>query len=187
MVGVGQNCNDAAKNLYKYVYHRYTQYNNDLVLLVTSFFQSTLSKSLAFTSLYSSIQTKQAANPEDPAIFADFGKILRLLITFEPALVTGGRLLATQEDEENVVSAEREGQDHGAVERYFQKHYLEQLLPGGGGGAGTTTTPPAYTQFYTFNGVLTFIRGLLQGSKFAIAGSKMDLCLNSQTVLITGA
>jgi hypothetical protein len=37
---------------------------------------------------------KQDKNPDDPAVFADFGKILRLLISFEPALVTG-RLLAT--------------------------------------------------------------------------------------------
>jgi len=64
---------------------------------VTSFFQSTLSKTLAFTSLFNSIQTKQAANAADPTVFADFGKIARLLITFEPALVTG-RLLATKDE-----------------------------------------------------------------------------------------
>ena len=66
-------------------------------MLVTSFFQSTLSKTLAFTSLFNSIQTKQAANPADATVFADFGKIARLLITFEPALVTG-RLLATKDE-----------------------------------------------------------------------------------------
>lgn len=64
---------------------------------MTSFFQSTLSKTLAFTSLFNSIQTKQAANAADPTVFADFGKIARLLITFEPALVTG-RLLATKDE-----------------------------------------------------------------------------------------
>ena len=65
--------------------------------MVTSFFQSTLSKTLAFTSLFNSIQTKQAANAADATVFADFGKIARLLITFEPALVTG-RLLATKDE-----------------------------------------------------------------------------------------
>ena len=64
---------------------------------MTSFFQSTLSKTLAFTSLFNSIQTKQAANSADATVFADFGKIARLLITFEPALVTG-RLLATKDE-----------------------------------------------------------------------------------------
>ena len=59
------------------------------------------------------------------------------------------------------------------------------MLPGGGGGG--TSTAPAYEQFYSFNGVLTFIRGVLTGSKFAVTGSKMDLCLTSQTVLINGA
>jgi hypothetical protein len=75
---------------------------------VTSFFQSTLSKTLAFTSLFNSIQTKQAANAADPTVFADFGKIARLLITFEPALVTG-RLLATKD--EIAVSLSDEGLD----------------------------------------------------------------------------
>ena len=65
--------------------------------MVTSFFQSTLSKTLAFTSLFNSIQTKQAANSADATVFADFGKIARLLITFEPALVAG-RLLATKDE-----------------------------------------------------------------------------------------
>ena len=55
LVNVGQNCNDAAKNFYKYSYHRYVQYNNDLVLLFTSFFQSTLSKTIAFTNIFQSI------------------------------------------------------------------------------------------------------------------------------------
>lgn len=114
LVGVGQDCNDAAKNLYKYLYHRYSQYNNDLVLLVTSFFQSTLSKTLAFTSLFNQIQTKQAANAADPTVFADFGKIARLLITFEPALVTG-RLLATKD--ELAVGLSNEGLD-GVDEDY---------------------------------------------------------------------
>ena len=125
MVGVGQNCNDAAKNLYRYIYHRYSQYNNDLILLATSFFQSTLSKSIAFTNLYSSIQAKQNANPDDPAVFADFGRIFRLLITFEPALVTG-RLLApkeediAQEDEEESVDFD-EKESKLVIERYFQR------------------------------------------------------------------
>lgn len=38
MVNVAQNCNDAHKNLYRYLYHRYSQYNNDIILLATSFF-----------------------------------------------------------------------------------------------------------------------------------------------------
>lgn len=72
---------------------------------MTSFFQSTLSKTLAFTSLFNSIQTKQAANAADPTVFADFGKIARLLITFEPALVTG-RLLATKDELSVAMSGE---------------------------------------------------------------------------------
>jgi len=80
-------------------------------LLVTSFFQSTLSKTIAFTSLFNSIQTKQAANPADATVFADFGKIARLLITFEPALVTG-RLLATKDK----MAVGRSGQDIQGVE-----------------------------------------------------------------------
>ena len=96
-------------------------------------------------------------------MYADFGKIVKLLITFEPALVTG-RLLATRD--ELAVSGKDETEsasEYIVVERYFQKHYLEQLLPGGGGGAGGTTpaTKPPYEQFYTFEGVLNFIRGAL--------------------------
>ena len=83
-------------------------------MLVTSFFQSTLSKTIAFTSLFNSIQTKQAANAADPTVFADFGKIARLLITFEPALVTG-RLLATKD--EIAVALSGEGLD-GVDEDY---------------------------------------------------------------------
>lgn len=85
-----------------------------MVLLVTSFFQSTLSKTIAFTSLFNSIQTKQAANAADPTVFADFGKIARLLITFEPALVTG-RLLATKD--EIAVGLSGEGLD--GVDEHF--------------------------------------------------------------------
>jgi len=44
-------------------------------------------------------------NPDDPAIFADFGKIFRLLITFEPALVTG-RLMAAKDDENLIENEE---------------------------------------------------------------------------------
>lgn len=81
---------------------------------MTSFFQSTLSKTIAFTSLFTSIQSKQAANAKDPTIFADFGKITRLLITFEPALVTG-RLLATKDE---IAVAQNGGDIDGLDEDY---------------------------------------------------------------------
>lgn len=134
---------------------------------------------------------KQTANADDPAIFADFGKIVRLLITFEPALVTG-RLLATMEEDEmadiKVADSLTDKESNLLVENFLRKHYLGQggLLPGGGGGLTPATPKPAYEQFYTFNGVVTFVRGLLTGSKVAPTGSKMDLCLTSQTVLING-
>ncbi len=73
-----------------------------MILLFTSFFQNTLSKSLALTSIFNQIQTAQAANANDPNIYSFFGKIVRLLITFEPALVTG-RLLSPASQAENEV------------------------------------------------------------------------------------
>lgn len=84
-----------------------------------------------------------------------------------------GRLLATKE--EIKMNDEQVSNPNLFVEQYFKKYPLGQLLPAPGGAA----VAPAYTQFYTFNGVLTFIRGLLEGSKFAVSGSKMDLCLTS--------
>ncbi len=51
----------------------------------------------------------------------------------------------------------------------------------------TTVVPPAYMQFYTFDGILTFGRGLFQGSNFAPTGSSLALCFDSQTSIISGA
>ena len=50
-----------------------------------------------------------------------------------------------------------------------------------------TVVPPTYLQFYTFDGVLQFGRGLFQGSNFAPTGSSLALCFDSQTSIISGA
>ena len=78
-------CNDMLKNAYKYTNARVLQYKN-ILDIVSSFFQNVIGKTLSFTSLYTSIKTK-AETPKNPAVFGDFGKIIRLLIIFDP--VTG--------------------------------------------------------------------------------------------------
>jgi hypothetical protein len=42
-------------------------------------------------------------------------------------------------------------------------------------------------QFYTFDGVLQFGRGIFQGSNFAPPASPLALCFDSQTSIIEGA
>jgi hypothetical protein len=49
-------------------------------------------------------------------VFSDFGKIVKLLITFEPALVTGRLLLASQEEDTMLVKEEN---PNLVIEQYF--------------------------------------------------------------------
>lgn len=107
---------------------------------------------------------KQKANPDDPAVFAEFGKIVKLMITFEPASVASYNLMQSPADSLDEEFPYFEAND---------KFRLQSLIP------VAPSTDPAWTQFKTFNGVITFIRGVLEGSKFAPPGSKLALCLDS--------
>lgn len=101
---MGWICNDSVKNFYLYANNRYVQFNNDILLIVSSFFQSLISKSLALTSVLN-IVTKLPDN--DLTKFTYFGKIVKLLITFDPAVVAGLRSSPSDESEqegENAVS-----------------------------------------------------------------------------------
>jgi hypothetical protein len=60
-----------------------------------------ISKSLAFTTLYQNIATKQKADPNDPSVFAEFGRIVRLMITFEPATVASYNLMSSSAESED--------------------------------------------------------------------------------------
>lgn len=88
-VNLGWVCNAAAKNVYLYSNHRYIQYNNDIILLATSFFQSLISKSFALMNIFTAIRSQT----DDALKFANFGRVARLLITFEPASVSSLRLM----------------------------------------------------------------------------------------------
>jgi hypothetical protein len=98
-------CNDVLKNIYKYVNARVLQYNK-VVDIFTSFFQSVIGKSLSFTNIYGVIANKQkaaaAATPptKDITVWGDFGKLLKLLIMFDPVSASGfdpshGRMVMT--------------------------------------------------------------------------------------------
>jgi hypothetical protein len=50
-----------------------------------------------------------------------------------------------------------------------------------------TVVPPTFLQFYTFDGVLQFGRGIFEGSNFAPTGSSLAKCFDSQTSIISGA
>lgn len=91
-----------------------------------------ISKSIAFTTIYQNIMAKQKANPNDPAVFAEFGKIVKLMITFEPASVASYNLMQ---------SAVEDGYDEEFP--YFEandKFRLQSLIP-----ASTPAAPPAWT------------------------------------------
>lgn len=85
---MGWICNDSVRNFYLYSNNRYIQFNNDIMLLFSSFFQSLISKSLALTSYLNIIQ---GLTDTDLTKFTYFGKIAKLLITFDPAVVSGLR------------------------------------------------------------------------------------------------
>lgn len=93
-VNMGWICNDSIKNFYLYANNRYVQFNNDILLIVSSFFQSLISKSLALTSVLNIIQNLA---DNDLTKFTYFGRITKLLITFDPAVVAG--LRSSQYDE----------------------------------------------------------------------------------------
>jgi hypothetical protein len=82
---MGWVCNDSLKNFAMFVNHRYYLFDNDVTLVITSFFQSLISKSLALTSIFTRIK----AMPKDSLErYTEFGKIVKLLIIFEPASVS---------------------------------------------------------------------------------------------------
>lgn len=102
-MNLGWICNDSVKNFYLYANNRYVQFNNDILLIFSSFFQSLISKSLALTSILNIIQ---GLGDADLTKFTYFGKITKLLITFDPAVVAGLRSSQYEESEgeENIVS-----------------------------------------------------------------------------------
>ena len=91
-VNAGWFCNSALRSAYLYGNHRYVQYNNDFILLSTSFFQNLISKSFALMNIFNTIKTAQT----DAAKFTNFGRVAKLLITFEPAAVSSLRLMQGQ-------------------------------------------------------------------------------------------
>lgn len=101
---MGWICNDSVKNFYLYANNRYFQFNNDILLIFSSFFQSLISKTLALTSLLNIIQ---GLGDADLMKFTYFGRIAKLLITFDPAVVAGLRSSHYEESQEqdgNIVS-----------------------------------------------------------------------------------
>jgi hypothetical protein len=92
---MGWICNDAVKNFYLYANNRYIQFNNDILLIASSFFQSMISKSLALTSLLNNIQRLA---DDDLNKYTFFGRIAKLLIMFDPAVVAGLRSSSLLED-----------------------------------------------------------------------------------------
>lgn len=53
---MGWFCNDAIKNFAMFTNHRYYLFNNDIGLVISSFFQSLISKSLALTGIFTNIK-----------------------------------------------------------------------------------------------------------------------------------
>lgn len=46
---------------------------------------------------------------------------------------------------------------------------------------------PNYEVFFTFDGMTSFSRGILEGTNFAPPGSSLSLCFDSQAAIVDGA
>jgi hypothetical protein len=70
-------------NVYKWVNHKYLQFNSGFTDLATAFFQNLLAKVISINNIYNSITNKQQQGDSE-GIYYDLARLVRILMDFNP-------------------------------------------------------------------------------------------------------